>query len=1121
MANSNGDKKQKFIGLLHELFQLNQAELDFGLYRIMHAKSSQIKAFIENDLAQEIDSAFAGAAGESAQSLLDKARAAVVDAMGDEAIDAAGNLKPEFSKTPKGKEYLEAKANAEQGDMPLTGSAEIYDHLYRFFSRYYDKGDFLSKRYHVAENDNRAAPYAVPYDGREVYLHWANKDQYYIKSSEYLQHFHFDLKAAVKKAGQSDLDLGDDDEPLKVTFRLVEASEGAHNNVKESESRFFIIHAANPVEVQGNELIVNFEYRHDPEKTGQENTWRNTRLEQAEQCILAALDKMSGAKSFLIGLNAPAPTEKKKDRTLLGKYLSQYSDRNTMDYFIHKDLGGFLRRELDFYIKNEIMRLDDVEHADASQLENLLGRIKALRHIARQIIAFLAQLENFQKKIWLKKKFVTETNYCITLDRVPKSLYEEIASNTAQREEWIKLFAIDEIKEDTTTPAYSEPLTTDFLKANDKLVLDTQLFDEDFKNRLLASIENFDEQCDGVLIHSENFGALSLINTRIKSRVSNVYIDPPYNTGDDEFLYKDSYQSSSWLSMVNERISMGLDTLDESGVMFISVGDEEQEHLATQLRHSYTKNRFFASLIWEKKKKGSFLSGQIARMKDYILCISKNPSKFGGLVGEIASETETYPCVNASNPREIRRIAPGIKSKYREPDYVLSSGATISAGNMNLILKSDLVIKDSVLVKELIIEGNWRYSQESMEQFAKRHQLYLTQDLYLRRIVEEPRYKRMKDLLPRLGEHGESDFRAYDINNLSKYGWGTNEDANDELHQVLGEQYAASYPKPSKLLTLLLASSRHNNGIWLDYFSGSGVLAHAVMNINRQDGGNRKYILIEMADYFDSVLKVRVQRNIYSKKWENGKPLEINTGLSQFVKYLCLESYEDTLNNLMLPVDKNREKVIAGDTNADLRRDYYLNYFLNVETRASASLLNVQQFHDPTAYTLMVKKPGSDSQTPVQVDLIETFNWLIGLEVALLDKPYICQAEFEREPDPELPEDQNTRWRVKGKLKETGDGDYWLRTVEGYVRRRPDSDTDKDYVLIVWRKLTDDPEKDAAVLEAFLQKKKVNQADTEFDTIYINGPHALTLPGEAKTRVLSLEETFHARMWADVDAGLH
>jgi len=174
-----------------------------------------------------------------------------------------------------------------------------------------------------------------------------------------------------------------------------------------------------------------------------------------------------------------------------------------------------------------------------------LTKAKVIRKIAHKIIAFLAQIENFQKKLYLKKKFVVETNYCITLDRVPEALFPEIAANEAQREEWVRLFAIDEIEGNLIDPAYSVPLTVEFLKTNPFLVLDTEFFSSEFKEKLVAYIENFDEKLDGTLIHSENYQALNLLRERYANSIDCIYIDPPYNTSENAFLYKNNYKHSS------------------------------------------------------------------------------------------------------------------------------------------------------------------------------------------------------------------------------------------------------------------------------------------------------------------------------------------------------------------------------------------------------------------------------------------------------------------------------------------------------------------------------------------------------------------------------------------------
>ena len=436
---------------LSELFQLNHPDLDFGFYRIMHAKAQEVKEFIDTDLLKIVEEAFGH---------VDEARKAELQTAFDEAIQTAKNY---HSPNPEETEPVK-RAKAELDTVMDTASAEadIYEHLYRFFERYYDDGDFISRRYYTRETSGKAAPFAIPYNGEEVKLHWANADQYYIKSTEYFSNFTFDLRQAKEvhalwtQNQTSNLSGVENESPLRVHFRVIEATEGEHGNIKTSETdkRFFILSADNPVVLdETGELIVNFEYRPDPGKTGQESTWRAKRNAETVDTIFERLSTMVATgeehekriSKYRSLFKIPAPTEKDKNRPLLAKYVNRYTARNTMDYFIHKDLGSFLRRELDFYIKNEVMHLDDIENADAPSVESYLSKIKVLRKIAGKLIDFLSQLEDFQKKLWLKKKFVIETNYCITLDRIPEELYPEVVANEAQHEEWVKLFAIDRI----------------------------------------------------------------------------------------------------------------------------------------------------------------------------------------------------------------------------------------------------------------------------------------------------------------------------------------------------------------------------------------------------------------------------------------------------------------------------------------------------------------------------------------------------------------------------------------------------------------------------------------------------------------------------------------------------
>ena len=329
---------------------------------------------------------------------------------------------------------------------------------------------------------------------------------------------------------------------------------------------------------------------------------------------------------------------------------------------------------------------------------------------------------------------------------------------------------------------------------------------------------------------------------------------------------------------------------------------------------------------------------------------------------------------------------------------------------------------------------------------------------------------------------------------------------------MFGYSFDWGTPKPTGLVKRAMEVSQFE--VALDFFAGSGTTGHSAIDFIRS-GEEVKYLLAEVGSVFWTTLKPRLQKAVYSSSWKDGVPNnKALGGVSHCFKYMVLESYDDTLNNLELDFNPQRDALM--EQNPELRRDYTLKYLLNVETRGSASLLNTEWFRDPEGYTLKVKQPGSDETRETNVDLVETFNWLIGLHVTHLDKPRTYIARFKREEDPELPEDQNTRLKAEG-LRENEDGAYWIRQVEGHVRRIPGSDEDLAKVLVVWRKLTDDPEKDAAVLEALLAKVKIGTTDSEFDAIYINGPHGLNLTGSARSRVHSLEETFHARMWEGCD----
>ena len=383
-SNSNSPR-QKFQALLRELFQFDSADLDFGIYRIMNHKRDVVKRFIAEKLPEAIDGALETgqlADQEQAEAVLREARDALVDSLGADALDADGNL-ISFENTPVGQAYSAAREAAEGARGSDTVEVSIYNHLYTFFGRYYQDGDFISKRRY-----SRSQRYAIPYNGEEVYLHWANSDQYYVKTDEHFKNYDWNAPNGVK-----------------VHFRVQDANV-EQNNVN-GEKRFFLP-VIKSVAWNDNARSVDIPFEYRPLTNSEKREYG--RSNQQDKIIDAA----ANAIPQRIGSSAPDAVSALDDEhrrnakgesvSRLEHHLRRYTRRNDSDFFIHKDLKGFLNRELDFYLKNEVLNLDEISAAGETRVEGWFQQMCLMKKVGGEIIDFLTQIEDFQKMLWEKKK---------------------------------------------------------------------------------------------------------------------------------------------------------------------------------------------------------------------------------------------------------------------------------------------------------------------------------------------------------------------------------------------------------------------------------------------------------------------------------------------------------------------------------------------------------------------------------------------------------------------------------------------------------------------------------------------------------------------------------------------
>lgn len=1087
-------KFEKLTSLLKELFQLDRADLDFGIYRIMHQRSAEIVKFLDQDLLPQVESCF---------SMYQSSDKVAIHKDLAEAIRQAAQLGVDSETVPKVRDLKAKLANESVDIASLKG--EVYDHLYNFFRRYYSEGDFISKRVY------KDGVYSIPYEGEEVKLYWANADQYYVKTSEYLRDYAFRLHPENASY------------PMRVHFTLIDASEGEHGNVKEADekSRVFILASADFITFTNKELSINFEYRSalvtdwDKQDGKTKPPTQKELIQIAEARILAVTESAFAAQIAELAKKYRTADGEAADYTILAAHLNRYTARNTFDYFIHKDLKKFLKRELDFYIKNEVMHLDDIESETTPRVEQYLSKIKVIRKVANKIIDFLSQLENFQKALWLKKKFVVSTNYCLTLDRIDVSFYPEIVANDAQREEWIHLFAIDEIKSapaDLVTaevPGYSNPLTVGFLKANDKLVLDTKFFTPDFKNRLIASIENIDAQTDGLLVHSENFQALNLLQARYREQVKCVYIDPPYNTGSDEFLYKDDYFHSSWMSFIHDRLEISRIFLNEKSIISISIDDFESKNLQDVANSVFGINNFLLPLFIQVRFANKTLSedSNFHKIIEQVLVYAKNTDtveiikdksaytidKFEWVITEDSPGKE----INAGGKKikifkegewSIKQIEPcltGLKETWATGSLARQKGSSGEYFEKNLAPRKAIDGLNCLYKVMGIGEDGlgYRYFTGPKKDTASKGKFYSGIPLQTLEQVKN-----------------NNAFKAMPIVSFSDYSADFGNCRLEGYVDIKGGK------KPEKLIKRIIdySCNTNTNDIILDFFLGSGTTASVAYKLGK------KFIGVEQSSYFDTKIIPRMEAVLHGV---SGGIADLDKG--GCFKYIRLESYEDTLNNIHLkrtPSQQTLLDLVEAKGADGFAEDYRLRYLLETETRGSPSMLDLDAFIDPDSYFLTIKTPGSDESREIAVDLVETFNYLHGLTVEAISAPTHLDAMFERDSEKRLTVKKN-------KLTEKPDGAWWFRTVTGTV---PDGRN----VLVIWRnrpgkESEDGIEQDNLVLnEWFKSHKGWSTKNGEFDSIYVNGTNNLEnlKTTESTWKVRLIEEDFKRLMFEGTDA---
>lgn len=1066
---------KRFIALLKTIFELDKSDLDFGIYRIMNIRRREIEEYLQNRLPKKINEILLPFASAGKDEILQKIAQieSNVASMGMTIDQLADNAAVK-------QEYLQLKSQLAQGTDISALESDVYSALFNFFNRYYDEGDFISKRRY------KEGVYAIPYEGEEVKLYWANQDQYYIKTSENFKDYTFTA-----------------DDNITVHFRLVDATTEQNNNKEQEDSkRVFMLYAESEEhpelktfewDAESKELFIRFVYDipADKKKKYDEINYKAIREWLVDYPAL-----------MLSLLNPSKPGIPDSDPVIL-KHLKAYVAKNTFDYFIHKDLGGFLNRELDFFIKNEIMHLDDLDTSDEHRAETYLAKVRAVKRIGKEIIAFLAQIENYQRKLWLKKKFVVETNWCVTLDRIDESFYSEIIANEKQIQEWIDMYRIDDLIEgELQHTAFTNPPSMEFLRENQNLIVDTANFDSIFRDRLIASINDLDKNTGGLMINSDNFHALRVLNSKYHDKINAIYTDPPYNTDASKILYKNGYEHSSWISLMHSRLLEAKKLLSLEGVISIAIDDFEMRYLNCCMEEVFNAENSISNIAIFTNPKGRD-QGFVAQSHDYSLVYSKD-KRFATTYNFILSEEEMAKKYTQSKNGEALRELPLKRTgtgKFRtERPYMFFPFFFNEDSNTLKVIEKDAY--ERIYNKEQNL-----FNDDFLEQYClKQRELGFEPVFPISRNGVYLRWRWGYDSCVKGVDNGIL-FCKKTKSGYAIYQYDFADEEARPKSMWINERYDASskgtnilesiipncpfkYPKSIYTVEDNIILISNDNDIILDFFAGAATTSHAVLHLNRTiESSNRKYILVDMAEYFNSVTLARTKKTIYSNTWSNGIPQRRDDGVSHIMKYMRLESYEDALSNI-----KFEEKGGLGGMFGD---EYLINYMLDIETKGS--LLNLEAFNSPFDYEMNITEKNECHRR--KVDVVETFNYLIGLTVASQSAISYFKTASATNPAYEGAVD----------LVKDNNGEYAFRQIEGTL-------PDGRRALVIWRNIkADNLTASNAALDAYFSRYRINPQDREYDVIFVNGDsnvENLRLDNES-WKVVRTESEFNRQMWTE------
>lgn len=713
--------------------------------------------------------------------------------------------------------------------------AELFDKLYTFFHRYFSESGSIYFRHTPLHQNIYERVYT---NERDVMLFWKTHMLYYVKTDRLFR----SLTVEPEEEGQ-----------LRFFF---DAS--TLQNKKNNEKRELVYDFRERREADGT-LVFTVSYSEKGRKTKTDEIIRQLKVKA--------------------GVKATADE--------LGRAFRLFERQSEVDYFINRDARQFLEEQFRLWLYQYVFRGENV------WTERRIAELQALQRVALKIIDFIAQFENELVKIWNKPKFARRSNYVITLDKIVEG-DEALARRLLKHEgmkgqtaEWRDLNIVG--VEFEAANVWKKDLTGERLDERYRcLPVDTRHFKE-LEPEILALFDDLDAALDGWLIKSENYQALNTMLPKLRERVKCIHIDPPYNTATSGFEYENTYKHSSWLSMMENRIEKSLGFMSGDGSFLCHIDENEYERL--QLLFEETPLPNAGTIIWDKKNPMLGRKG-VATQHEYIIwrTVDENPIYLSGansklIIDAAASIIAKNGGVNDKARKEFsswiagqENLSGGEKAyKFLDDDGEVYRGVAMGAPEQRTDPKFFIPLIHPVTKKNCPVPATgWSRTPDKIQDLIKKGEILFGKDETTqpqRKVFLKKDYQRQLSSVIQEAKRGKTDLIA------------------------LGLEFPYGHPV-SLYETLLGASLSEEDDLALDFFAGSGTTAHAVINLNREDGVRRKYVLVEANEYFHTVILPRVKKVVFADKWKDGNPAAGSTGISHFCKYYELEQYEETLQRV-------------------------------------------------------------------------------------------------------------------------------------------------------------------------------------------------------------------------------